>query len=344
VKLNELLSTDMATLAREGRAAVSWWVEEMQAMIPATVRRMGARVGPVIAYDRDGQLALVRDGARAEAPMPGTLSQPATIVVPADQILQRSITMPAMGRADLARMIALDSERFLPLPEGSALIASAIARRDETEGKMDAELAALPMPNARALAEAMTASAIVPERIRIARSDLSPDMRFDFLPAMRDAGLVATNRNARAQWWLLVGFLFLLNLGTLIWRDSAAVGELQSLVDAQRPAVEIAQRISSRMQRSDALVRRAVDRRTNRDAMAILAAASAAVPDGAWVQRYVWEGDQLRLTGYKARDVDVAAALRRTPRFASVKSAQTDTLAEIAAGQPFDLAIKIKGN
>ena len=76
----------------------------------------------------------------------------------------------------------------------------------------------------------------------------------------------------------------------------------------------------------------------------MLAQVSEAVPDGAWVQRYAFEGNALRLTGYRQPDADVAGALRKLPLFASVKSAQSDEAAAISTGQPFDLVAQLREN
>ena len=148
---------------------------------------------------------------------------------------------------------------------------------------------------------------------------------------------------ARTIWWTIVAAFALLNLFALILRDSADNERLQALVDAQRPAVSVAQKMTTRMRTVGSVAQRVAARRAQREPLGALAATTIALPDGAWVQRYAWDGATVRLTGYRARDADVAAALRRSSWLANVKSAQTDAMGETATGQPFDLTAQIRG-
>ena len=73
----------------------------------------------------------------------------------------------------------------------------------------------------------------------------------------------------------------------------------------------------------------------------MLALATSALPEGAWVQRYAWTAESLRMTGYKAPGSDIQAALRRTGRFASLQTSVSDPTAEGGGGQPFDVTAVI---
>jgi hypothetical protein len=61
------------------------------------------------------------------------------------------------------------------------------------------------------------------------------------------------------------------------------------------------------------------------------------------VQRYVWTGESLRITGYKAPGSDIQTALRRTGRFASLQTSVSDPTAEGGGGQPFDVSATLAG-
>ena len=330
--VRDLLNSDMATLGQEMRRAIGWWWEELRAMLPDRCYKLGHGSEPVLKFDSTGLEPLdaeVRKSGRA------------TIVVPRGAVLLRQIAVPQLSRRDLEQMMLLNSERYLPLPAGSALIATSVHAGASGNTEKLADLAAMPTVYAQQLVEAIAAAGVQPIAVRVGDSTGRPDSRFDFLPALRAGSLLGPRSTAARNWWVLVGALALLNTACMVWRDRAEVDRLQALVDAQRPSVAIAQRIRATSRAADETIRRSMARRASHDALGTLALVSAAIPDGAWVQRYDWDGVSLRLTGYRTQRADAAAALRRVPGFMSVKSVQTETQAETVAGQPYDLSVEI---
>lgn len=334
--LTELLNSDLTTLTAEARRGFNWWIDELASLVPPSLRTFGTRASNALVWNGSHEIT----DAAGSALSPGAN---AAVLVPHDQVLVREVTIPAMTRADLTRMIDLSGDRYFPMPRESVLLTSTVQPHRRDDGTMQTDLAAFPIINAKVLADVLGSAAIIPRAIHLVGEDGRADLRFDFLPAMRAAGLVAGARNTGQIWWALVGIFAALNLATLVWRDTADVERLQALTEAQRPAVAVAQRMVARMRTLDAVARSGSERRGLDNPLQVLALVSAAVPNGAWVQRYAWNGAALQLTGYRARDADVAAALRRVPGFANVKSAQTDSIAETTTGQPFDLTVEISG-
>ncbi len=162
-------------------------------------------------------------------------------------------------------------------------------------------------------------------------------MAVDLTRAMRAVVPVAGQGDARSAWWAIAGFLFALNLGLLVWRDMQSVLQLERLLEQQAPAVDTARAITRRIAASNGRAIELVARRERYDPLDALAAATRALPAQAWVQRYAWDGKGVRISGYKARGTDVTGALRRSGRFAGVRLAGADSMAEVPAGQPFDV-------
>jgi hypothetical protein len=321
------------------RRGYDWWICELSSLVPESVRTWGQRKTDILVFE---DRRVVRpDGSPIGSGPAYSASRDVTVLVRKDDVLVRDIATPTMTRADLDRMLALNGERYFPLPGGSVLISSAARSERSDDGTMHTDLAAIPLSRAQTLADALTEENVSAHAVRIAGTDHTPDTRFDFLPAMRNAGLVAKPVRSAQNWWVAVGILAALNLATMTWRDSADVERLQVLADSQLPAVAVAQRMATRMRSAEAIAHRAATRRGRYDPLSALARTTEAVPDGAWVQRYAWDGTTLRLTGYRSRNADVAGALRRMPGFSNVKSAQTDSTAETATGLPFDLVARI---
>ena len=144
-------------------------------------------------------------------------------------------------------------------------------------------------------------------------------------------------RDTRPFWWGLVAALFLANCGLMIWRDVAATNAFADEVAAGQATSTAARALAGRIARKSTLRKALVTQRDTHDPLSILALTTEALPEGAWVQRYAWTPETLRLTGYKAPGSDIQSALRRTGRFASLQASVSDPTAEGGGGQPFDV-------
>jgi Tfp pilus assembly protein PilN len=342
MNLSEILNSDLSTIIRELRRGFDRWIDELAALLPQSIRATGLRARAIIVFDGQSEFKDAA-GTAIEPGTPTARRNDITVVVRSENALIRAVTTPVMTRADLSRMLALNAERYFPVPGGSVLVASAVGEDSRANGTMRSDLAALPIVQAQRLADALHRLDIRPRSVRVTQDGISPDVRFDFLPALRAAGMVGNFQANRQIWWALVAALALLNLAMVAWRDSADVDRLQALVDGQGSAVAVAQRITSQMRATQTVAVRSAARRERQEPLAVLAQVTAAIPDGAWVQRYSWSGSTLRLTGYRTRDTDAAAAIRKISGVSNVKSAQTDAVAETATGQPFDLVADIGG-
>lgn len=329
----DILNADMTTLARWMRGGLTWWADELRSMVPQgwLPRRPGAAA-----------LILAADGARLDQP-DGSAPAPGDFPVRLHDhsCLTRSIVLPGMSRRDIEASVQIDGERHFPMPADSCLYAIG-KHATLSDGTVEVYAAALPMDVARRVAATLGAARVRPLSLHLAPAVEAQRDRIDFLPAMRRAGLFEDSSSARSRWWMVVGFLFLLNAALFSWRDEAATARLREQVNGQQSAVLVAQRIRAQMRKAQIVARQAAHKRGRGDAASLLAAITRALPDGAWVQRYQQEGDTIRITGYRAPDVDVVGPLRRLPPILSVRSAQAEQAAASVAGQPFDLMLTMK--
>ena len=334
-----ILDADMATIGRSLARGLGWWVAELEQLLPARLRPAQSDGLARLAF-ADGALAPAvrgegRNGKRV--PRPG---ERVAILVPRDLCLARIIERPVLRERDLQRMAAFESDSIFPFPSGTAIVAARRIGPGSKPSKARVEVAGMPVDVARAIARAALEAKVVPARILLEDGTASA-RRLDFAPAMREAGLLPAARSATPLVWAVVGCFAIANIAILIWRDVAAVERLERMVQDQQPAVTVAQTITRRIERDRALVSGSLARRGGHDALAGLAAVSNALPEGAWVQRYVSDGPSVKLTGYKAPRTDVAGALRRSGAFAEVRSMNDDIQAEVPAGEPFDIGAKV---
>jgi hypothetical protein len=318
-----ILDADMATLGRYLAQGWRWWLDELAALVPARLRRGGGEALPRMVL-ADAQLA----------PAPGERRVPTgavAVVVPRAACLVRTTEWPTLGERDVQRLVALEADRLFPAPPGEMLVA---ARRMEggAPGRTLVEVAALPRAHATHIADAAAAAQLTPARVLLEGADA-----IDFAPALRAEGLIARPRSGARFWWSIVAFLALFNVALAVWRDAARVERLERLVAEQQPALNVARTIATRVARDRRVALQSAVLRRRQDALATLAAAGAALPSGAWVQRYVWEPPELRLTGYRPPRSDVATALRRAG-FAQVHAMGESGDSATPLGEPFDLS------
>lgn len=324
----ELLNSDMSTILAALKSGVDWWLDELKAMVPERWRRDGVPTGDLIRVAADGTL-------------PAETSPTAQVlVVPSGQVLVREIAAPAMSRRDAEAMVALDTARYFPIPEGDLLVS--VGTPVPGDNGLTVPAAAMLRSLGETMAVGIAETRVRPLRIMAATTTGGVDPRFDFLPAMRDADLVPKRKSRAALWWAVVAFLFALNLAMIVWRDVAATDRMEDAVAAQAPAVGIAKRIEGRIRRNDRLVADAARHKREGGPVPMLAAVSRSLPTTAWVQRMTWEGRALRIAGFRTPDTDLVAALRRDPAFAKVRNAAGERPAITSNGQPFDVVIGMR--
>jgi hypothetical protein len=83
-----------------------------------------------------------------------------------------------------------------------------------------------------------------------------------------------------------------------------------------------------------------VEARGSGEPLAMLARVAAALPQGAWVQRYTWQSDGLRITGYRPPQADVAGGLRRAG-LSVQRYSDASTAAQNPLGQPFEVTVRM---
>ncbi len=344
IRTGTLLDMDMADLGSALRSGWDWWTDELARMVPERWQaREKALSGPLAEFDDAGQLWF--DGAPLEPVAEGTRRRLMHVLLPTGAVMARSAMLPRLASRDLARMVALELDRLLPFPPGTAIAAARVIpdAGDAGHTKAPTLVAGMPLARAAALVETARAAGVEPLSLTWRSLDES-GATIDLLPALVATGHIAPRRDGRAFWWGLVAALFIVNIGLMIWRDVAATNAFAEEVAEQQAASTAARTIAARIGSEASLRKALVTERAAHNPLELLSLTTGALPQGAWVQRYAWTPETLRLTGYKAPGSDVQAALRRTGKFASLQTSVSDPTAEGGGGQPFDVTAALAGS
>ncbi|MDT7933693.1 MAG: PilN domain-containing protein [Sphingomonadaceae bacterium] len=327
--LNQDVSVTGASIAR----GFEWWRAELAGMVP---RRLRAHAGSGAAVRADLALRCIEPIGTARPARGGS----AAIGLDAGQLLVRPVELPRLSPRDSRAFVSLDLDRLQPLPADEVWFDLALLPDDGVGRLRPAHLAIVRRATAAQALDLAVANGLRPSRLGLVRGG---GVVFDFLPAIRAALRPAPWWSRRSNWWALAGAAAAANIGLAIERDRADVERLQTVVAAQGDAVALAARQRARVTRENARREALAATRAEREPLAMIAAVNRALPPPIWVERLQWDGQHLRLSGQAPGGADPVAALRRDPRFTSVRATSAALAPAGLAASPFELSADWRG-
>jgi len=348
--LQELLNSDVdfASLSALARQGLAWWFDELAAMLPPAWRdRLSSRPRTWIEPRAAGGWRVWKDGRAVEGPLgagPVSSDRRARIglIAPPGAVLLRETPAPRMTASDVRRMLSLDIDRLSPLAPDLIHYDMEILERGDAEGPQRVMLGIIPRDEARRLLARARDDGFEPVALaaHAERDDLPP--RFDFLPQVLRAGGQAAGDRTRLYLWAIVGVLFLANLGVLVGRDIIDVSRVRSMVEGQQPVVDAVMRLRRRVQTEEARHADLLARGRRGDPLRMLNVLSQALPTGAWVQHLEWNGQSLRLVGFRRSDIDLAAAIRGSGAFTNPRALTPEPATGPTPERPFDITAEAR--
>jgi general secretion pathway protein L len=335
----DLLDADVSSLGRQLGVGWRWWLGELAEMIPERWRR--AFTGrPALCAEQaaDGGYRFSREGRPAIAPPRSEARTPVVLLLSREQVLVRRTETPPLSRSDVRRLLTLELDRLTPFRPEDVYAAVASRPAAGSDARRPACLAVVRRETADAAIAHARASGLEPMAVGVAGAE-GLETSLDFLPQTGETA--AGGARGRRYVWGAIAMLLAANMAAAILRDEANLDRLRDQARAQRPALQAALKLRRQVKDEDARRGRILRARAWNDPLRTIDAATRALPDGAWVQRMSWNGQALRLAGYKREGVDVLAALRGSPAFAQVRDSTGDTPARLAAGEPFDVTADV---
>lgn len=337
--LQELLNADVNSIGEWARQGFAWWIDELAALLPSGLRdRLSSRPRRVVEPAAPSGWRHWQNGRPlSEAQAARSTGAGLALVLPPEAALVRRLEYPRLPLSDVRRMVALDLERLSPLAPELIYHDVEVLDREAPDGKQVVALGVLPRSTARHWLEAAQADGLSPSVLGVAGVAGSANYRFDFLPALKaDLGAPDGQRRLR-YWWAAAGVLLVLNIAGLVFRDMADIAKLQQAVDEQSGPVNAANVLRRRVQNEETQRRDLIARQAQSDPLRVIDALTRAVPDNAWVQRMEWNGQTVRIVGFKTGEADLIADLRASPAFANPRVAAVDTAAKPGVAPPFDI-------
>ena len=342
--LQELLNADVSSIGLWIRQGFAWWIDELSTLLPLRWRNLfSTRARRLVEPLPQGGWRQWQNGrplgeSQAQRLGGGEVG----VILPAEAVLVRRLEFPRVPLSDLRRMVALDLDRLSPLAGDLVYHDVEIIDRDAGDGRQWVLLGVTPRETAARCLEAARAAGFDPVAMGAAGGDGAAGYRFNFLPALKASLGETDGGRVLRYWWIAAAILFVLNLGALVARDMLDISRLHAAVDDQQTAVSAASQLRHRVQGEEVQRAALLARQMQSDPLHVIDALTRALPASAWVQRLEWNGQTLRIVGYKTGEGDVPAALRASPMFINPRAAGTVTSAKPGVTPPFDITTEVQ--
>lgn len=278
-----------------------WWATEMLGWVPAGIVRPRTD-GAVATLGADGSLPMVNRR--------GTARQPVVLRVPAAAMLEREVPLPLAAERDPDAVLGFEMDRLTPFAAADVHWGWAVLRRDRAAGRVVLRLLLVPKVAVAAALAALAADGLVPVAIE---AEGAGARRI----ALRDTG-----GGPRRGRWALFG------LGAACAVAAAVAVALPFVLQGVRLA-DTEARIAvlrPRVDQVDAIRRRALAGGADRDAvvaerarvgdaLAVVAALTAVLPDDTFLSELTLRGGQVTVSGRSAAAVRLIGLIAADPVF-----------------------------
>lgn len=298
---------------------ISWWLRQMAAFVPARFRR--ARLAPdaiIIAVERldadplprgaiflrqngtETFLGPVRDGA---APLAAGRRLKTMLRLPAGAVLRREVILPMAAEHDVQNVLGFEMDRLTPFQPEEIFWAITGSSRDPARGLRITLAIAL-----RAPVEALLAA--------LARLDLKPDfLETDGGRIPLAHGGAAPARHVQRALYGLCGALAVACMVIPVIRQQWAISDVQSQIAQLQPALQEAltlrRQLSIAQSGSSAIAAAA----QAGDTLQMLAALTAALPDGTFLTDFTLKSGDLTIDGESSNAARLIGVLAAAPGF-----------------------------
>ena len=283
-------SRDTAYLRADG--------DEWVALRPVAGRLAQAGRTALASLDTAGRRAALR---RLVAECNGSAGN-VWLVLPPESVLVREIAMPLAAEESLHEAVALELDRFTPLPAEQAWFDHRVTGRDANAQRLRLQLAvAASAPVEAKLAELRELGATI-LGVGVEDDVAGVSTPFNLLPAdKRDRPAVSRSTLAVRFLAVAAALLALAALVVPLWLKRDAAIALYPRLESARAGAEVAERLAREIEKLAAEHNFIVGRKQGQQpAVALLEDLSRLLPDTTWVQQFDLK------TGPKLREVQIA--------------------------------------
>lgn len=308
-------------------AFLVWWMEQLSGLVPAGLRQVdqAGRSGLLLTLDdaaitaalrkRGSSMAVGRfpidrrgqDALTEELRRSHSRRLPLILSVPGRAVLRKSMTLPLVARRNLRQILEMEMEHETPFAPDEVVWDYRIARLDREFDRMEIELFLVPRERIAPIDEVARNAGVLPDAVEITGDGGIGPLHIPLnsaaatRPALRHAGVAAGC--AALLLAVVAAALPYVRLERALLDARADVAALQDKVTAATALRDEVERLSRPM----AFLAR--ERARAYDPLTVLAAATRAIPNDAYLTEISLHGDHVTLVGFSPSAADLIGVL-----------------------------------
>ena len=334
------MKSALEPIANSLRAFFAWWFGELAAVVPSRLRRLVTGTSQklvlefvaeevVVGSDTAGdyrELGRIDTSLREPAPRRGAMATltrtlgrgrtNATIRLPQDKILQKSVRLPLATEENLREVLGFEMDRHTPFKSGEVFYDHRLIARDDEAQQIVVELAVAPRAVVESALGETRAFGLDPVAVEIAGDDASGDNAFNLLPLEQDDGRGGNGGRLTIVLGLLALLLGALAVYIPIDRERREAELLLDRVATAGAEAELAARLRDEINETIKVGGFLVDKKSQAPAVIeLLDELTRLFPDDTWLLQFQLRDSNITVAGYSDRASDLVGVIEQSPYF-----------------------------
>jgi len=261
------------------------------------------------------------------------------LLLPAEQVLRRSMELPAAAASDLSSAMSFQITRQTPFPVKQTSYTYRVTGRNKARGTILVEVAMTAKPALEQLQALLSGVDVQISAIRIEQDDGIPPLEFDRGVGTWHGSWFSEPWKPIAATALLVSVL---GPSAVAWKAHHEADIEVAAAASNQAAAEAAEKLQRQLAQAraaDVFLRRRI---SGPKTIEILASATRALPDDSWVFDMEVTDERLHLNGYAASVPAILQRLQAVPLFGTIEFPSPIRHERGSKLDRFDMMIKLR--
>ena len=318
--------------------ALTWWANEMLALLPHRLKEMTQRRERRLLVDVDGARVTftLRDGRALRTlgelnGLPERATTPPVIDdvrqacagraieivvrIPAACALHRSLSLPIAAARHLSSVLAFELDRYTPFKADQVYYGFAVTGRNRAKGELQVALTLVPRKEAQPLLESLRGWGLEPTSLEVREDN---DVSVNLLPAAHREAAATIPRWRNRALAAIASALLVAVVALPLVQKGEIVSRLEEQVVLARGEALQADQIRKELQQLIDEESAIVERRKQRPSgIQVLEDLTRVLPDSAWLNRFETNDARVTIRGEAANASDLVQLLESSGKFRS---------------------------